>query len=586
MSLLALPLELLLWVADSLDKAQDLLVLACLNQAANALFLPYLYQFNVRLQRSSALLWGVLRGNEELVGNMLRDYQADVNTTDDKPRTPIFHAICTQNQTIIHMILSDRRTDINWQDKHKQTPLVYAVARNLLPTDSPLLDLKPCLNKRDDKKRSAIWYAILLGHESLVQVLLKGGSDIRRSDYRKISLIGLAIAKKRAKITRMLLHHPESETGKCLLEDDNVRDHLLRWAAEAGLHDIVALLVTHGANPNTRNRDGQSLLHQAAESGDRDVVQKLLTYEQTSVDARDSLHRTAFHIAAEHGRKSITSLLLACSAVNINALDNNGATALCLAAHAGHTAIALQILAEDHVDINVKGQTGRTALHSAVEMGDLPVIAVLLGNRDLDPNIRDDGEWTPLTHAASKGDLCMVELLLARRDIQVNVHQAPPLFHTAREGHLDIVRRLLCLDTIDVNQPYWDTSPLCVASDRGHLEVTRLLLKHTTPPDVNLKTYMGDTALSLAAENGHLAIIDLLLQEEGLDVAARDKFGETALCKAARNGHEPVVKSLFKDPRARNGNDVKIAIESALTCRISLYLRGCLNKERNFCSWP
>ncbi|KAJ5115590.1 hypothetical protein N7526_011471 [Penicillium atrosanguineum] len=585
MPLLRLPVELRLWIANNLDEAQDLLELACLDKEANATFLPSLYQFNVRQQRSSALLWGVLNGNADFVKKMLCEYQADVNTTDDKSRTPIFHALRGQNKRIIGMLLSDQRTDINWQDSHKQTPLVYAMARNLLSEDSLLLDFKPCLKKTDQKKRSAIWYAVAHSQEGLVKVLLERGSVIRTSDYRNISPIGLAIAQKSAEVTRMLLHHLEPDTRKCLLEDDNVRDHLLRRAVKAGLHDIIALLVTHGANPNTINRDGQTLLHQAAESGHREVLRQLLTYEQTSIDARDArdrFGRTAFHIAAEHGQKSITSLLLSSSAVDINALDNNGATALCLAVQTGHKAIALQILAEDHVDVNVKGQDGRTALHSAAKMENVPILAVLLDNHDLDPNIRDDQEWTPLTYAASSGKSCMVELLLARRDIQVNVQQAPPLFHATREGHLEVVRRLLRLDTIDINQQFWDISALCVASEMGHLEITRLLLEHTTPPDVNLKTYMGDTALSLAACNGHVAIIDLLLKEKGLDVTASDKLGETALCKAARIGHEKVVHRLFKDPRAKNGTDVEAAIKNAFNCRISLYLQGHMNEEGNF----
>ena len=65
----------------------------------------------------------------------------------------------------------------------------------------------------------------------------------------------------------------------------------------------------------------------------------------------------------------------------------------------------------------------------------------------------------------------------------------------------------------------------------GHLEVTRLLLEHTTPPDINLKTYMGDTALSLAAYHGHFAIIDLLLAEKELDVTATDRFGSRHCAK-------------------------------------------------------
>lgn len=47
--------------------------------------------------------------------------------------------------------------------------------------------------------------------------------------------------------------------------------------------------------------------------------------------------------------------------------------------------------------------------------------------------------------------------------------RAPPIFHAAKEGHLDVLRRLLCLDTIYFNHQYgcWEESPLCVASKLG-----------------------------------------------------------------------------------------------------------------------
>lgn len=97
---------------------------------------------------------------------------------------------------------------------------------------------------------------------------------------------------------------------------------------------------------------------------------------------------------------------------------------------------------------------------------------------------------------------------------------------------------------------------------------------------------MGDTALSLAAYHGHLAIINLLLEASELDIVATDKLGDTALCKAAQNGHEQVVKRLYRDTRAKCANDVKRAIEAASNCRIAFYLEGHLNEETNFCTWP
>jgi hypothetical protein len=113
MDFLQLPTEILLYIAEKIDKAHNLLALSCLTQATNILFLPYLYKFNIRHQHSSALLWGILQGDSELVRKLLRDYQTDPNTTDHKSRTLIFHTIRAQNMTIVRILLSNKRTDVN-----------------------------------------------------------------------------------------------------------------------------------------------------------------------------------------------------------------------------------------------------------------------------------------------------------------------------------------------------------------------------------------------------------------------------------------------------------------------------------------
>ncbi|KAJ5240391.1 uncharacterized protein N7469_001982 [Penicillium citrinum] len=587
MVLLDFPAEVLLCIADKLDKAKDLFALSCLTRATNFLFLPYLYNFNVRYQRSSALLWGVVHNQPSLVDTMCQ-YQADTNTTDEKSRTPIFHAIHAENVTMIRRLLSDKRTDINWQDRNKQTPLLYAMGRRLSSIALLLLDFKPFLDEKDRKQRSAIWYAIAHCDEGLVQALLQRGSDVRRKDYKGRLPTDFAIFKENENIIRMLLYHPDPKTGKSLLEDGNARDRYLRRAVKASLQDIILLLVAHGADPNIRNDSDETLLHQAADKGDKEMALQLLKCEKTSVNARDSYGRTPFQIAAENGHKAITRLLLTHSDVDINALDFNGATALCLAIQNNNTDIAMQILAEDHVEVNAAGRRGMAALHSATEMGNIPIIAALLAKNDLDPNTLDEEKWAPLTHAAFRGDLRVVELFLGRADIDMNVQTAPPIFHAAREGHIDVLRRLLCRETIYFNHKYGcrEESPLCVASKLGHIEITRLLLRHKPRPDINFKTYMEYTPLILAASGGHLGIVELLLEDESLDVAATDISNDTALCHAARNGHEQVVMRLCEDPRARSGDYVKKAIKEALHCEIRLYLHRQLNEQGNLAIRP
>jgi len=211
-----------------------------------------------------------------------------------------------ENEDIIRIILSDGRADIDWQDQRKQTPLIHAIRRKLSSTVSLLLDYKPCLDKRNDKQRFAIWYAIENCDEDLVRVLLQSGCDIRTRDHKGVSLAILAIERRYVAIARILLQHPDRKTGKSLLEDVNARDRLLRRVVKSELQDIILLLVAHGANPIIRNEYHETLLHQAAEKGDRNMIQQLLVYEQTSVDARDNHGRTSLHIAAEYGHKSIT----------------------------------------------------------------------------------------------------------------------------------------------------------------------------------------------------------------------------------------------------------------------------------------
>ena len=85
---------------------------------------------------------------------------------------------------------------------------------------------------------------------------------------------------------------------------------------------------------------------------------------------------------------------------------------------------------------------------------------------------------------------------------------------------------------------------LLLAADEGHLEVVRLLLE--AGADKEAATIDGaTTALIVAAGSGHLEVVRLLL-EAGADKDAATTDGATALLYATHNGHLEVVRLLLE----------------------------------------
>ncbi|KAL8889355.1 MAG: hypothetical protein Q9192_006031 [Flavoplaca navasiana] len=85
-------------------------------------------------------------------------------------------------------------------------------------------------------------------------------------------------------------------------------------------------------------------------------------------------------------------------------------------------------------------------------------------------------------------------------------------------------------------------SPLIWAARNGHVSVVQLLLDRRA--DISAKNHEGVTALYWAANCGHSDTVDLLLRNKA-NCKPRDKVGWTSLHRAAYNGHTGVVRTLL-----------------------------------------
>jgi ankyrin repeat protein len=140
-----------------------------------------------------------------------------------------------------------------------------------------------------------------------------------------------------------------------------------------------------------------------------------------------------------------------------------------------------------------------------------------------------------LWKAAQQGKAELCEELLSQSfygQCQANINYKGPgnwtaLHVAANEGHLQVCKFLTSFKnslSIDAKSLKLET-PLLLACSKGHLDIAHLLVK--SGADIHLQNDEGNSAIHLAAKEGHELVVSwLLLQRPALEV--KNFFGLTA----------------------------------------------------------
>lgn len=216
-----------------------------------------------------------------------------------------------------------------------------------------------------------------------------------------------------------------------------------------------------------------------------------------------------------------------------------GITGLHISAYFGMPTLAVELI-NNQIDLDATDSDNRSPLSYAAENGHAGIATLLLATGRVNPDLPDRLGRTPLSWAAENGHDVVAKLLL-EVDVRVNSQDAilhyTPLSYAARNGHEAVVRVLLTAEL--VNPEYLDRggrNSLSLAAEGGSQATVKALLDFgTVVESVNFR--IDDrTPLSYAAENGHVGVVELLLQREDVDINARDGKGRTPLWHACVNG--------------------------------------------------
>lgn len=157
------------------------------------------------------------RKDETLAMQKLIHLGADVETEDDKGRTPLYHAVAESHNDAVRILLNDGHADPNHarreEDEHDRSILHRAIHTPHVRIVKMLLDAGANINSRD-------WYDNTPLHEAIeyceppnkpmVETLLERGARNLLQNSSKDTPLHCAIVKKAADVALLILRSPST----------------------------------------------------------------------------------------------------------------------------------------------------------------------------------------------------------------------------------------------------------------------------------------------------------------------------------------------------------------------------------------
>ena len=458
----------------------------------------------------------------------------------------------TQFQNIMVSKLSLNENDRQGA-KGEMTPLMEAAYNGFTDIVTLLINHGHDINRKSTTGNTALMYACCGGFEHIVHNLLCAGANTEIFNENGHTPLMEAASGGHVNCARLLVHHG----AEVNCASNEFKESALTLACYKGNYDMVAFLLSAGADREHKTDEMHTSLMEASMDGHTDVA-RLLLDSGCNVNMPQDSFESPLTLAACGGHFDLAKLLIDRGA-NVEEMNDEGYTALMEAAREGHEKV-VKVLIDNGADVNQQTEeTQETALTLACCAGFIEV-AKLLINAKADI---EKGCSTPLMEAAQEGYEKLVDYLIESgaqvRTIATNGDTALDL--AAENGHTKICQALLAAGANLEHLSEGGRTPIMRAARQGQIEAVEYLIK----AGANLNQYSENnehTVLSFACHSGHLQVVKLLLQN-GANPNATLKDGSTMLIEAARGGHTAVVTLLLdysKHPNIITQNDYDFPI--------------------------
>ena len=365
-------------------------------------------------------------------------------------RTSLDSVIESCNTETCNFILQHAPASISIPTESGILPLHTAASSgNVLVVKALLSTVPDQVNYCTNSGETPLIAAASRGHNETVKLLLNLSANVNHRLPCGLTALWVALQNHHEETSIILINHTESNLMFTLHNGENV----LHEAVKQSLLIAATVLINHGVNLlQPRKSDGKTPWHLAAELGQVDVLQAMLQSGRIA-DVNVTIEELCMT-----PQKSKIHL-------------NVGTSALHCAAIKGHGEVATLLIATK-VSLNLKNKHGSTPLVMAMENG-FEGIALMLAEQR--------GFWTT-------ADLICAAKLKMFRVCDVLVRTGVSTFGNDELG-LDYAYYLLitgeyfrysCLseeNKVDCNKVYNGASSLAVAAEHGHTALANYLMQ-------------------------------------------------------------------------------------------------------------
>jgi ankyrin repeat protein len=258
--------------------------------------------------------------------------------------------------------------------------------------------------------------------------------------------------------------------------------HKIIESKKKNKHEVLKKMLLLGSDPNIKDSNGWTALHYACQYGDFESL-KILIDTKANINAFSNNQRTPLHLAAKMNRieivKYLTDKILSqkggMNTKFLNAKDDHGCTPSHLAAKEGNKE-CLEILLTKGADLYAVDLCGWNILHYASFHARKDTIRFIC---------KYDADYDKLQNTKNTQNKLPIEILS-------NYNLKPyfmSLWHAAREGDLDMTKRLIVNENQNPNeQTYFEkNTPLHLAVLNNHYLEVRLLLEYKANKNIKNK---------------------------------------------------------------------------------------------------